>query len=260
MAVYKGKVEGMITIPTGGVQALTCTDASGGPTAITIDAGTYYWSTADSDTEDFLAQLSEDINAAMTETWTLTLSADESGTGKLTIGCTGATCTITWQDTNVRDLCGFAGNSSGATSYTGTKHVKALWLPDGPPRSAYGLSDAGADEMDQTTTESSAGHVMTLGYQRRTAQWIEWQGISRAKTRISGESTTGESWQQFVRDVIYAEATYCPGRCLRVYPDAGTDATSTEYRVSGAIPEPEPLIDGWIEQWRIRIPRLLKVP
>jgi len=261
MAVTNGKVEGLITIPTGGVQALTCTDAAGGPTAITIDAGTYYWSVLDSDTEDWPEQLAEDINAAMGQTWTVAIDATEGGDGKCTIGCDGVTCTVTWQDTDIRDMCGFTGNLAAATSYESTNHVKGLWLPDGPPRSIYGLEDDGIDESDHTSTESSAGHVMTLGYQRKTVQPnVVWQGVSRARTRIAGESVTGESWQQFVRDVLYAEATYCTDRKIRVYPDADTDGTSTEYRHSGPVPEPEPLIDGWLEQWNVSTGRLVKVP
>jgi len=195
------------------------------------------------------------------EAWTVTPSDAEGGAGKLAIACSGATCTVTWNDTDIRDLCGFTGNLSGSTSYTSASHVKGLWLPDGPPRSLYGLEDDGVDESDHTSTESSAGHVVTLGYQRKTVQPnIVWQGISRARTRVSGESVTGESWQQFVRDVLYAEATYISARKIRVAPNADNDTTHTDYRHSGPVPEPEPMIDGWIEQWAVSTGRLVKVP
>ena len=263
MAITNGKVEGLITIPTGGVQALTCTDDNATPTAITVDAGYYYWSSAGTGSEDWAAQLAEDINAEadLTDTWTVTVGAGEAGTGKCTIAADGAVCTVTWQDTNIRDMCGFTGNLSGSTSYTSTNHVKGLWLPDGPPRSPYGLSDDGADEKDQTYTESSAGHVMTLGYQRKVVQaYVRWQGLSRKKVRIAGESTTGESRQQFVRDVLFAEATYCTDRKLRIYPDADTDGTYTTYRNAAPIPEEEAISDGWIEQWNAGFQRLVVVP
>ena len=55
MAITNGKVEGLITIPTGGVQALTCEDDNSTAAAITITAGTYYWSSADGGANDFAA-------------------------------------------------------------------------------------------------------------------------------------------------------------------------------------------------------------
>ena len=263
MAITNGKVEGLITIPTGGVQALTCEDDNSTAAAITITAGTYYWSSADGGANDFAAQVAADINADadLTDTWTVTISAGEGGTGKCTIAADGATCEVTWQDTDVRDAMGFTGSLTGETSYASTNHVKGLWLPDGPPRSPYGLSDDGADEMDQTYTESSAGHVMTLGYQRKVVQaYVLWQGLSRKKVRIAGESVTGESRQQFVRDVLFAEATYCTDRQLRIYPDADTDGTYTTYRNAAPIPEEEAISDGWIEQWNAGFQRLVVVP
>jgi hypothetical protein len=261
VAITNGKLEGRITISgTAAARRLGAfTDDSGGPTNVDLTSGDYYWSSSDSGANDFLAQVQTDINAAMGQTWTVALSAGESGTGKVTISCTASVCTVTFDVTTLRDLLGFTGNISSSPT-TGANHVKALWLPDGPPRSPYGLADAGIDEADLTSTESPAGHVKTLVYQRKTIQPIEWMGCSRAKTRIDGESTTNESFQKFRRDVLFAEETWCPDIRVRVYPDADTDGTYTTYAHSGPPPEPTPLIDGWIEQWNVALPRLVKVP
>ncbi len=243
MAITNGKLEGCITIPSG-VQALTCTDDAAGPSAVTLTAGTYYWSSPDSEAQDMAKQLATDINTELGigSKWYVIIDTSEDGTGKISISCDGATCTVTWDDTVFRDLCGFTGNLSGSTSYVSTNHVEMLWLPDGPPVSPYGLSDDGADEDDATIMESPAGHG--------------------AKTRISGESTTNESFQKFWQDAIRSSNTFASGTNLRVYPDADTDGTYETYRLSGDLTKPmqRQLQPGWIEQWVIALPRLVKVP
>jgi hypothetical protein len=263
VAITNGKLEGRVTIPTGGVQFATVTDDDDGPHAATIAAGDYYWSSADSGANDLPAQIEASITAALPgsgRVWVVTVQAAEGEAGTLTIANDGSTCTVTWNDTTFRDMCGYTGNLSGATSYLSPNHVEALWLPDGAPVSPYGLDDDGDDEPDWTSTESPAGHVKSLVYQRKTVQSIEWGNITHARCRVTGESTTNESFQKFYRDVILAEHTYCTGTPIRVYPDADTDATYTTYRVSGHVPKPEQIEDGYIGVWRISLPRLVKVP
>ncbi len=263
MAITNGKLEGCITIPSG-VQALTCTDDAAGPLAVTLTAGTYYWSSPGSGAQDMAHRIATDINTELGigSKWYVTIDASEGGTGKVSISCDGATCTVTWDDTIVRDMCGFTGNLSGSTSYTSTDHVEMLWLPDGPPVSPYGLADDGDDEDDSTVMESPAGHVHALYYQSKTVQQVEWQGVSRAKTRISGESTANESFQKFWQDAIRSSHIFATGTNLRVYPDADTDGTYTTYRASGDLTKPmlRQLQPGWIEQWMVAMPRLVKVP
>jgi hypothetical protein len=256
-----GRLEGLITIPTGGITgAFTCTDDGGGPTAVDLTAGTYYWTLQDSGANTFAEQLQADICNAMASNWVVEISSNETGTGKVTISNDDAVAEVAWADTDIRDLLGFGsdGNLSGSTSYMSSDHAKAIWLPDGPPVSPFGLDDEGADEPDQVHSESGAGHVLTLGYQRKTAQWVRWIGLSRAKTRIAGEAVTGESLQQFERDVIWAEATYCPARKLRISPNADALAGSV-YRSSAQITYQQ-MQENYLGLWRVEFPRIVLVP
>ena len=131
---------------------------------------------------------------------------------------------------------------------------------------AEGLSGRGLGSWELgarvSATESPAGHVHAIYYQTKTVQTVEWQGVSRAKVRISGESTANTSFQKFWQDAIRSNATWATGAPIRIYPDADTDATYETYRVSGDLQKPNQrqLQPGWIEQWVVAIPRLVKVP
>jgi hypothetical protein len=258
MAVTAGKWEGEITVPSGG-WTIHCTDDGGGPTAVVITAGTYYLSSAGSIARDFIAELAFQMNAAMAETWTVSIGAGEGGTGKVTISCTGPTCTVTFTETKVRDILGWTGNLAGSTSYTSPNQAEGLWLPDGPPMLTPRLQDP-RDRTDQTQTVTTAGHVNTIVYQRLTEHTgVTWQGISRAKARIAGESTTGESLQQFQRDVLWQDLSYFTIGHARIYPDANIDTTYKDWRIVGDIGY-RPMVEGWDEQWYIDVPRLIEEP
>jgi hypothetical protein len=263
MAANHGKLEGRITIPSG-AQYLTCEDDAAGPSAVTLVAGDYYWSSEDSEATDMAAQLALAINTELGigSKWYVTPDFTEGGTGKLNISCDGATCEVTWDDTTFRDLCGYDGDLTGDNGYESDNQVQFLWLPDGPPISPYGLSDEGDEEDDTTTAESPGGHVHAIYYQSKTVQTVEWQGISLAKARISGESVANASYQKFWQDAIRSSHAYATGTDLRVYPDADDDATYTTYRPSGDLQKPllAQLYPGWIEQWVVTAPRLVKVP
>ncbi len=86
-----GKLEAQITVPTGGWQ-IACTDDVGGPTTVTMPAGTYYHSSVGNLSEDFADALATAINAAMGATWTVTVAAGEAGTGKYRIGSDDTIC------------------------------------------------------------------------------------------------------------------------------------------------------------------------
>lgn len=261
MAINHGKVEGRVTVPTGGWD-VACTDESGGPTTVTLAAGDYYLS----GTSGLVATLETAINAAMTQAWTVAIGAGEDGTGKVTIGVGGdpAFSAISWTDTDLRDLLGFTGNVSSDVSYVGTNHARSLWLPDAPINSPYGANDP-LEESDYRSVSSPAGHVSVVGSQRRSVQAYSWDMCSGAKTRIAQETTTNESFQKFWRDVILGEASWSslPGGPLRVYPDADVDATYETYKVDGDLLRefrPQQVEQGWTGLYMVAMPRLVVVP
>ena len=109
MASTCGKLEARISIPSGG-WAFAITDDVVSSQTVTIPNETFYHSSEDSLANDLAASIAAYINAVASDTWTVTISAGEGGTGKYTISADGATCEITWTDTELRDLLGKRGS------------------------------------------------------------------------------------------------------------------------------------------------------
>ncbi len=255
-----GKLEGRITIPSGGLAAMKCTDDLGGPTQVTITAGDYYWSSPDSGANTLIEQIAADINAVMGKAWVLIPSVSEGGTGRINIGIVGALGEVTWDVVAFRNLLGFDADLSGATAYDSPGQSLGLWLPDGPPTTPFALED-GWDESDSSYLESTAGHVSGLHYQRKTVNELAWAGLSAKKTRIYDEVLLGQSFQRFYRDVIRSENTYCFGTPIRWYKDADTSAEYVTIRVSGLKEfKPEPMRSPSRVRWQLSMGRVVVVP
>jgi len=268
VSVTHGKLEGRITVPSGVTIAIV---DSGGAATCAITAGDYYLSTPGSGVNELIFQLQVDLTSSGAgDVWAVSIDAGEDGSGKVTIDDTqmhsGGGWSITWTSTVLRDILGFAGDISGSTTaQTGSNHAKYLWIPDCPIISPYGAGDDGTSETDARTVESPAGHVSVLYSQRKTVLELSWEALSHAKTRIAGESTTGESFEQFFADVILGEDRWAtvPGGPIRVHWDAADDATYTTYAAAGEIAKgfrPEQVQQGWIGLWKHRLDRLVKVP
>lgn len=257
-----GKLEARITVPAGGWDA-ACTDALGGPTTVTIPAGTYYHSSDGSNANTLPEAFATAANAVMGQTWTATISAGEGGTGKYTLGCDGATCTITWVDTELRDLMGFAIHLTGGTSYVGSKQAEGLWLPSEGWQKKNGQAGGSARVSDMQEALNSAGYVYAVqGRSYKTAR-ITWPMESRAKTWTANESTTNESFETFLVDGIWGSAAWgTVTGPIRFYPDADTDATyGTFSALSMGSWDPSELQEHWAGgRWIIELPNLIEVP
>jgi len=243
--------------------------STGAGSTVTLTATkTYYHSSAGNDTLDLPARLMALLDAAGAATYTVTVDASEEGTGQYTISATGgsvADFTIAWVSTGLRNLLGWTGNlatGGGTLSYTSQGAAEGLWLPDGAPLSLTSLGDE-IDETDMTVLESPTGaQTHYLVYHRREVQTdLRYPQISRRKARIVGETYANESWQQFWRDVLNGAATYLTIGYVRIYPDAGDDATHEDYWVGAGLAECRPvaLRDGWQGVFAIVIPRLVVV-
>ncbi len=239
---YMGKLEGRIKIPTGGW------DTTVGAGTATIAAGTYYISSADSTSEDFLAALETVFAAAASTTCSITISAGENGTGIVTITF-GSAKAISWVDVEVRDLLGFAANSASATTHIGTRAARAVWLPSCHYRAPEvpSLEFKGLPYTDTRMVMNKAGYAWHVAGQMHYQMPIEWPAVTAAKTRISQESTVNTSFERFWRDNVFGSASWAkPGGPVRLYPNAADDATYVEYRVMEPLGsyEPQPLLEG----------------
>lgn len=256
MAITFGKLEGQITVPTGGWDTTV-----GGGTA-TIPAGTYYLSSVGSGGNDFLAEVASQFGTAAATSCTCTASLGENGTGIVTITFGSATA-VTWVDTEVRDILGYAGNLSSGTSHVSTKHARGVWLPNRPYITLNGGGTwAGWYESDYRSVENSAGYVWAHMGQYKTVNAIEWHSIKRARTWVANESTTNESYERFFLDCIWGTMSGgTPGGPVRFYPDADTDGTYSTYRLVDLKEfRPEQYSENWTGTWNISLPRMVKVP
>lgn len=270
MAVTFGKLEGRITIPTGGWSVSIAETGGGGATAsASFTAGdTYYLSSTDSEANDLLADLAAKLTAsAGNATYTCSIAAGESGTGKVTITASGGSVTaiaITWTSADLKALLGFTGTQSGALTYESAGSARSLWLPNGPYQALNGGGTwAGWIESDLRAQESPAGHCFALTGQRKKASVLSWVGISRARMWTANETTTNQSLEKFYTDVVLAEASWS-GRAagpIRWYSDAADDATYVTYSTpTWNIFRPDQLREQWTGQWQVTIPRLVQVP
>jgi hypothetical protein len=263
----RGKLEALITIPTGDL-SFDVTETGGGGASATITltaANTYYHSTAGSDTVDLAARLKALLDAGLNGTYTVSTDSSDGGTGKTTISVSGGGVSffdVTWTDTEIRDILGYQGDLSNGTSYTSGDHALGLWLPDCPHEQPFGVDDEGWDEYDSANTQSPDGTVVSTVYNRRVANQLTWQAITASRTRTVDEATTNEAYQTFYKQCLTAASTgFTPGGPVRWYPDADVDGSSTEYRAALERRQaPNRLVQNWSGLYTIQSPRLVKVP
>lgn len=259
----KGKLESLLTIPSGGYD-FSLDDATGGPYTVSLTAdNTYYWSAAGNDTVDLPARLKERMDAASVgNTYTVTISAGEGGTGKLTIAVDSGTFDLTWTDTELRDLCGFDANISAAASSTGADQVHGLWLPDCPPMTPFSVSDEGWDESDAITTMAPTGQLCSTVYNTRVATSLEWRMVAKARARTADESTTNESFQTFYKQSLWGLKEWASaGGPINYHPDADVDGTFTNYGVVLDKEFKPPQVTAGFDSWyTVMLRRLVKVP
>jgi hypothetical protein len=201
------------------------------------------------------------LSTATTDTVTVTISAGESGTGLCTIS-SSANIAITWTSTDLRDLLGFTGNLSAATSHVGTKNVRGLWLPNAEAAFTYGNDDAGHTETDMGVTESPRGDIKGLVYTSRTVlPQALWSHVPKAFARIAAETTVGASFEQWWRWTQGGELTYFyPLSQVRLYSDASTSTHKTYRIASHRGTEMPRVVEEWNGLFRIELNRLIRVP
>lgn len=262
MAVTNGRLEAQVTVPTGGWD-LQCTDAGGGPTTVTLPAGNYYIGGERAD-NGLVKSLEYEINIVMGAAWTVDIDDGEGGTGLVTIGCSGATCTVSWTDTDLANLLQLDNPLSGSTSYTASKQCGAIWLPDCPwtaPNAFDGLWD-GFHVSDKQEAVTASGHYYAVSGQRRTELSLSWSAISRTKTLVSSAANTNKSFETFWIDYIVGEGIGASvGGPIRFYPSADSATFFGPYSVMGLQEfRPPQRRQDYIGRWDISLPQLVKVP
>ncbi len=242
---YGGRIEAQMTIPSG--VSFTATNSGGGPTTITITAGTYYITA-------LVAHVVAQLNSLRTPaTWSGSLSMGTSGTGKVTLNYTGTgTYSIAWtgNGATLEAILGFTADLTGVTqgvASTGANQARGLFLPD-CPFSLSGVGDPKRAPMgdDRRATIAPDGGsfslVGTTFYQHIGAYYSH---VPRAKVWAAEATITNSAWETFYKETQLgiSSSWFTPGsKCAIYYSESGTDTLVgndlpvTGWKMPGATP------------------------
>lgn len=226
-----GRLETYITVPTGGWTLTLTITAIGGPYTITLAAGEYTAAT-------LLSALKTALDAATGAdgAFSVTINVtDRTGTGIVTISHTLQTFTLVAGSTELLGLLGMAAMTPAALTFSGTRPMRGVWLPDSDISSTYGDGDQGDQEVDRGGSVSPGGQVRALVYGERTRQpWIRWANVSRARARTAAEAALGDSFQTWWMDTHGGRYTYFGGSPkVLVYSDSSDNTLLGTYRLTG---------------------------
>ena len=233
------KIEGMMTIPTGGL-SFDVTEVPADTATITVAAGNYFLTS----TTALLTTIQTALTAAgLGGTYAVSIDdGSDSSTGKVTISATGITSfAITFTSTTLRDYLGFTGNTSAALTATGSNASPYIHLPNVkrmPARAPDGTR--GVPVTDATTTVAPSGQSVGIQYGTRYVDAFGFMFLLGSKTWATYDVVTGESLETFWLNTIGC------ARPFRYHPDRSDDATYSSYRaLSPSMFPAVPAIQTW---------------
>lgn len=205
--------------------------------------------------------------AAVNAQWAVTMS---STTGLVSISCSNGVVTpkawsLSWTDTNLRDVLGFTANISNVTTtQTGAAQAKGLWFPDcsltveGDPERAPLVSDAVA-------SVTPTGRVVThVGNTFRRHRSLTWSHVPIAQVWDAEATYENGSWEEFFTETQLGLGStwFTPGSPIQIYDhngiQVGADASVAGWYIIGLNSiEPRKSVRDWTGLWRIEIPTLV---
>jgi hypothetical protein len=253
---FDGRWEARFVVPSG--VTVSATNSGGGPTTVTVPSGNYNQTT-------LITALVSALNTTRTPAnWSGSLSTGPTGTGRVTINCTG-TWSLAWTSTELRDLLGFtAGYTSVTAAQTSPKQAKGLWLPDCPlslalhPRMAPRKSDRRSTEGPLGETFSLAGNVK---YEHRD---LTYKTVPLDRIREASATYGNASYETFLEDTQDGDGHpwFGPGSAVRIWDhtgaEVGSDKTVTAWYLHGVphVAEIAMAQAGWTGMYTVRVPRL----
>jgi hypothetical protein len=248
-----GRLEAQITVPAGGY-AVSATNGGGGPTTVTIPAGTYY-------PNDLLTTFAAQLDASRPTGWTVTVADGEGATGFVTINCSSTPWSITWTSTTLRSILGFTANIVAvSTAQTGTSILDGMWLPDCPMLRLDTSDGATVIRSDARYSVSPTGKVFALvGNVHYRYPPLRWSHLSRSR---AVDSANRNSWTRWVQRTHLGTLEYFPpGPPVRVYTDATADTLLDAYYFAGLADTSQvrPAESGWDGLWSVETPELILV-
>lgn len=267
MASTRAQIEAQITVPAGG-WSFEATDDLGGPTTVTLPAGTYYHSSAGSNANTLQEALDTATNAVMGRTWNWQFnSGDVSYAGTYYLTATGSSHVVTWTDNELRDLLGFDADLTGGDPYYYDRRAQGFWRSEYGWQSMCGIAGFdGFPETDKHDAENAAGYLYSVTGQTKYISdlWFPMEPQENVIRAAETSASNHYSFQHFIEDTIHAgKAPFSSGGPIRVYPDYSDVSTYVTYYVPGFQDwTPDRLREDkmWDQYWRVGFPRLVKVP
>jgi hypothetical protein len=189
-------------------------------TALTLTSGRYYICGYTGETPH---QLCEHMEEKLQTVHASATCRYDRATGRVTITTGAGSVTITWTDAGLGSLLGFAGNLSGASSYTAPNQPRYVWRP-GEGLSEYPLdptlwwgsssstrSIRAPDGTTSTVVSPAMLYAGTYGYSLLSGSEV-----------FTSSTTVWESLQCFWEDVAAA------GMRIRIFPDRTSYASSAD--------------------------------
>lgn len=253
MSAKCGRLEGHITVPTGGWEADFVNGA--GTVTVTIPADRYTPS-------ELVTEINTQIDGH--EDMAISISNGEQGTGRVTITNSGGDYSVTWTDADMGTALGFAGNISTTTSdTTGAASAIGIWLPIVEKYSMYGdvviTGGGGSLVTDCTSTVGPTGQVYTqITSRHRQHRRISWMGVALERALRNYETVENQSYESFALAVMYDCPSFItPGDEVVFRPDAAQSEAVTGRLLWPSDLDIPPFVDAWVGRWNIELPVLV---
>lgn len=264
---YAGRIEAFMTVPSG--VTVSATNSGGGPTSVSLTAGSYT-------PTSFVAHLVARLNAVRTPAnWTGSLSVGSSGTGLVTLNCTG-TWALTFTTAEVGTVLGFSGNiGSRSSAAIGTLNARGLWLPD-CPATVEGDPDSAPLMTDIRSVESPYGSVTTYkNAQSYVHEGLRYSHVQRARVHRTAEATTYASLQSWIDDTQLANghSWFSTGSPFLIYWDSNGSDRALGYELNagagpangwsfsppiGKLQDHVKMVNKpWLGMWSVELPRIV---
>lgn len=237
-----------ITVPSGG-WSISVTEVPAATSTVTIPAGDYYMLQG---ATGILATLEAQLNANATLAGNYIVTCPyttDTANGKVSISMFGGATsfTLTWTSTDLRDALGWTGNlTPTGVTFTSQGQAKYIFFPNcgrratSPDITVAGQT-MGMPEFDYTASVSPSGSVATAVYGTRYRDQLEWPSLKGYKTWKLLETTTNESFQTWLVDLMAMG-----GGTFRYFPDRSSDTVYAELVFDEATElRANPFVQGW---------------
>jgi hypothetical protein len=140
--------------------------------------------------------------AAMTAAGLASVAVTMRGNLRVRIAAS-STFTVTWNSTELRDLLGFTGNLSGASSYTATNPSPLLWAPGSmaTPTTIQGKAGYVVPHVTWHSRDDETGNE-TQHFGSGVWQELDWALVPTERLQVADNEDDGNTFEGLYRTVL----------------------------------------------------------